>query len=83
MYKTVQTGANNQDGGLNTGFIKVGNHVLMEDCVANPDKNPTVKQTITAVIPFVSVMFFKKIFFSCYWDVCKNIIINRQNNVIL
>lgn len=65
MYKIVHTGANTQAGGLKTGFINVGNQVLIEDCVANPDKNPTAKQLKTAIIPLVIEKFFKKSNFKC------------------
>lgn len=46
MYNKVQTGAKIQFGGLNTGFIRVGYQVVIDDCVIFPEKKPTVKQII-------------------------------------
>jgi hypothetical protein len=38
MYKEVQTGAKIQFGGLKTGLIKVGYHVVILSLVTIPDK---------------------------------------------
>ena len=41
MYKVVQTGANNQFGGLNEGCIRVAYHPSISLAVKNPERPPT------------------------------------------
>lgn len=48
-YKVVQTGANNQLGGLKEGFCKVIYQVLTEVCVAYPAKKPTKRHKPTLI----------------------------------
>ena len=65
MYNNVQTGAKIQFGGLNTGFIRVGYQVVIDDCVIFPEKKPTVKQIIMQYdilkYFFILIILFKDI----------------------
>ena len=49
MYSTVQTGANNQLGGVNTGLVRVGYQVDTLLCVAMALKKPTIKQIVIII----------------------------------
>ena len=44
IYKTVQTGAKTQLGGLKKGLFWVGNHVKTLSMVTNDDKKPMATQ---------------------------------------
>ena len=61
IYKTVQTGAKSQLGGLKNGLFTVRNQVFTEDCVAKPDKNPTRTQTEIEIIIFTD-LFISQIY---------------------
>ena len=43
MYKIVQTGANNQVGGLKVGLFNVLNQPFTDEEVKNPETAPTAK----------------------------------------
>lgn len=49
MNKIVHTDANNQSGGLNTGFFIVWYHVLMDMEVNNEPNTPTIKGIVIEI----------------------------------
>lgn len=58
MYKILQTGQNNQFGGLKNGLSKVVYHQLMALLVANHDTAPIITGSIIEMINFI-ILFIK------------------------
>lgn len=50
IYRVVQTGANNQLGGLKDGLFNILNQVFTEDDVKKPDTAPTPKGITIEII---------------------------------
>ncbi|MCM8777323.1 MAG: hypothetical protein NC905_03560 [Candidatus Omnitrophica bacterium] len=57
-YKKVQTGANNQSGGLKTGLLRVLYHVLTEEEVKKEPTIPAIRQTNIDITNFKNLIYF-------------------------
>ena len=58
----VQTGAKTQLGGLKKGLLMVGYQLIILERVGILDKNPTERQTKTAIAVLAQLLFFKILF---------------------